>query len=223
VCHDHCVTSDASTDAATPDQAEADPPRVVLVHGTRHGGWCWAGLQAEFDRRGIASLAVDLPGHGAAVAEPTGPHGDARAVGATPDKLRDRDVGPIVLVGHSYGGAVITQVAAGHDDVDHLVYVAAFAPDTGECPPHAVTAAIQRLSPQPMATMTEKADGSPRNEIDSTYVVCTRGRAVDPDHQMVMAGRCTQRVEFVTDHDPFLSRVDDMASIVGTTARAATQ
>jgi pimeloyl-ACP methyl ester carboxylesterase len=40
--------------------------------------------------------------------------------------------GPVVLVGHSYGGAVITDAATGHANVKALVYVAAFAPDQGE-------------------------------------------------------------------------------------------
>ena len=37
---------------------------VVLVHGAWHGAWCWSALQAELDRRGVPSLAVELPGHG---------------------------------------------------------------------------------------------------------------------------------------------------------------
>lgn len=236
---------------------------VVLVHGAWHGGWCWAGLQAELDRRGVASLALDLPGHGASTDPGTGLHGDARALGATLDMLRERDVGPIVLVGHSYGGAVITQAAAGRDDIGHLLYIAAFALDAGEsvlgalgsferrsvdlsaamvptddgsatvldpttaagalygeCPPAAVAAAIPRLGPQPMATMMEEADGAPRDEIESTYVVCQRDRAVHPDHQAVMAKRCTHQLELDTDHSPFLSRVDDVAGIVETLARS---
>ena len=40
---------------------------VVLVHGAWHGAWCWAALQSELDSRGIASLAIDLPGHGASL------------------------------------------------------------------------------------------------------------------------------------------------------------
>jgi pimeloyl-ACP methyl ester carboxylesterase len=40
--------------------------------------------------------------------------------------------GPVVLVGHSYGGAVITNAAIGHDNVEALVYIAAFAPEAGE-------------------------------------------------------------------------------------------
>ncbi|MGA0194495.1 MAG: alpha/beta fold hydrolase, partial [Ilumatobacteraceae bacterium] len=55
-------------------------PLVVLVHGAWHGAWCWAPLQTELDRRGIASLAVDLPGHGSTGAPFTDLHGDAAAV-----------------------------------------------------------------------------------------------------------------------------------------------
>lgn len=236
---------------------------VVLVHGAWHGAWCWAALQAELDGRGVASLAVDLPGHGASTAAATGLHGHAAAVAATLDVLRDRGVGPVVLVGHSYGGAVVTQAAAGRDDIGHLVYVAAFALDAGEsvlgalgsfekrdvalaaamvptedgtatvldpatapgalygeCSPFAVAAAVRRLCPQTMATMIEEVDGAPRNDTESTYVVCSRDLSVHPDHQAVMADRCTNRVELDTDHSPFLSATDDMAGIVETVARA---
>jgi pimeloyl-ACP methyl ester carboxylesterase len=103
-------------------------PIVVLVHGAWHGGWCWAPLQTELDSRGIASLAVDLPGHGASTAPFTDLHGDAASVTELLHRL-DRSV---VLVGHSYGGAVITQAAAGIDHVRHLVYLTAYVPDVGQ-------------------------------------------------------------------------------------------
>ena len=86
---------------------------VVLVHGAWHGAWCWAALQAELDRRGVPSLAVDLPGHGASPEPIGGLHDDAAAVTALLDHLASGAAGPITLVGHSYGGAVITQAAAG--------------------------------------------------------------------------------------------------------------
>ena len=104
----------------------------MLVHGAWHGAWCWSTLQAGLDRRGIPSLAVDLPGHGASAAPLGGLHDDAAALSAVLDHVGDGDRGPLVLVGHSYGGAVITQAATGRDDIAHLVYVAAFALDDGE-------------------------------------------------------------------------------------------
>ncbi|MFK7917307.1 MAG: alpha/beta hydrolase [Ilumatobacter sp.] len=249
-----------------PDATDADlptpPALVVLVHGAWHGAWCWATLQAELDRRGVASLAVDLPGHGASTEPLTGLHGDARLVTDVLDALAQRESGPVVLVGHSYGGAVITEAAVGRSDVAHLCYVAAFALDEGEsvlsalggferrdvalsaamiptadgsastldttvaagalygsCPPAAIAAALPRLSPQPTATMIEEATGNPRDTVQSTYVACLQDRAVHPDHQTVMAARCTHRIDLDTDHSPFISDVSTTADIVESIAR----
>ena len=111
--------SDTPSDAAT--------PVVVLVHGAFHGAWCWAALQAELDRRGVPSIAVDRPGHGAST-EPKGDlHADADALAAVVAKL-DR---PVVLVGHSYGGAVISQADTA-PYAKHLVYLTAMVLDEGE-------------------------------------------------------------------------------------------
>lgn len=105
-----------------------ESPLVILVHGAWHGAWCWATLQTELDLRGIPSLAIDLPGHGASV-EPLGDLAtDAAAVSAVLAKFGR----PIVLVGHSYGGAVISEAKSANDNVFHLVYLAAFVPDIGE-------------------------------------------------------------------------------------------
>jgi len=92
---------------------------VVLVHGAWHGPWCWAAVLAGLDERGIPAVAVDLPGPDL--------HADADHVRAVLDGLD----GPAVLVGHSYGGAVVTD-AGMHPAVERLVYLAAYAPDEGE-------------------------------------------------------------------------------------------
>lgn len=113
---------------ASSPSAAAAAPLVVLVHGAWHGAWCWASLQAELDRRGIASLAIDLPGHGASTLPLGDLHGDAQHVVDVLGRI-DR---PVVLVGHSYGGAVITEAAGRASGIAHLVYVAAFALGPGE-------------------------------------------------------------------------------------------
>jgi pimeloyl-ACP methyl ester carboxylesterase len=117
---------------------------VVLVHGAWHGAWCWAPLQAELDRRGVASLAVDLPGHGSTGSGFSDLHGDAQAVIDVVDGQAALGRTAPVLVGHSYGGAVITEVAARRSDVSHLVYLAAFALETGESVMSALSAMPKR-------------------------------------------------------------------------------
>jgi pimeloyl-ACP methyl ester carboxylesterase len=100
---------------------------VVLVHGAWHGAWCWERVVDLLAGAGVNAIAVDLPGHGS----DTGPlldlHGDT---GRVRDLLDGLD-GPVVLVGHSYGGAVITEVGT-HAAVSHLVYLCALALDEGE-------------------------------------------------------------------------------------------
>ena len=104
------------------------PRPVVLVHGAWHGAWCWATLQAELDRRGVPSYALDLPGHGASTLPLTDMYGDAQFVA---DTLAALDT-EVVLVGHSYGGTVITEAASRAGGITHLVYLTAFALDADE-------------------------------------------------------------------------------------------
>lgn len=104
------------------------PATVVLVHGAFHGAWCWDRVVPRLEAVGIPVVAVDLPGHGAS----EGPPGDLHAHGDfLREYLRGLD-GPLVVVGHSYGGAVISDGAAEVDGVAHLVYLAAIVADAGE-------------------------------------------------------------------------------------------
>ena len=103
----------------------------VLVHGAWHGAWCWYKLASQLRARGHMVLAPDLPGHGldrTPTAEVTMAAYVERIV-----SVLDGASGPVVLVGHSMGGAVVTQAAEQRPDlVRHLVYVAAFAPGDGQ-------------------------------------------------------------------------------------------
>jgi pimeloyl-ACP methyl ester carboxylesterase len=80
------------------------------------------------DERALPSIAIDLPGHGAS----TLPLGDLQADAHHVAHLLADIGGDVVLVGHSYGGGVITEAAGHADNVAHLVYVAAICPDIGE-------------------------------------------------------------------------------------------
>ena len=103
-------------------------PTIVLVHGAWHGAWCWELVKDRLEAAGVDVVAVDLPGHGASREPMTDLHGDAAAVTSALDTVD----GPVVLVGHSYGGAVVTEAGA-HDRVAHVVYIAAFNLADGEC------------------------------------------------------------------------------------------
>jgi pimeloyl-ACP methyl ester carboxylesterase len=100
---------------------------VVLVHGAWHGGWCFDRVLPLLHDAGIEAVAVDLPGHG----DDPGPLGDLHTDSARVRAVLDELDGDCVLLGHSYGGAVITEAGV-HPAVRHLVYLCAFAIDTGE-------------------------------------------------------------------------------------------
>jgi pimeloyl-ACP methyl ester carboxylesterase len=106
-------------DAATPRPA-APKPTVVFVHGAFADSSGWDGVMQRLRKDGYPVRAASNPLRGLA--------GDAAYVA---DLLHSIS-GPVILVGHSYGGAVITNAAAGAANVKALVYVAAFAPDAGE-------------------------------------------------------------------------------------------
>jgi pimeloyl-ACP methyl ester carboxylesterase len=106
--------------AAAPAGASTVKPTVVLVHGAFADASGFNDVIANLQRRGYPVYAPANPLRGLA-----GDSAYIRSVLAT-------ITGPIVLVGHSYGGAVITNAATGNPHVTALVYVAAYALDQGE-------------------------------------------------------------------------------------------
>ena len=95
-------------------------PTVVLVHGAFADGSSWTGVIERLQAEGIRVMAPPNPLRGIST--------DSAYI----NSLIDQTPGPVIVVGHSYGGAVITNAATGADNVLGLVYVAAFAPDEGE-------------------------------------------------------------------------------------------
>ena len=102
----------------------------ILVHGAWHGAWCWHKTAPLLEGAGHRVVAPDLPGHGVDTTPPPGIT-LADQVGAVGDLL-DRQTEDVILVGHSSGGAIITQVAEDHPEaVSRLVYLSAFLPPDG--------------------------------------------------------------------------------------------
>ncbi len=134
---------------------------VLLVHGAWHGAWAWEPVLGRLDSAGVEALAVDLPGHGDDRAAFGDLHDDATRVRQELDRLG----GEVVLVGHSYGGAVITE-AGDHPAVDQLVYVAAFVLDAGEsCMSAATDSAASQLSYEGRPDLGSGLIGSPDGSV----------------------------------------------------------
>jgi pimeloyl-ACP methyl ester carboxylesterase len=120
----------------------------LLVHGAWHGAWCWHKVIPLLEARGHTAIAIDLPGHG----QDTRPAPDVRLedyVNAVVQAADDQP-GPVLLVGHSMAGIVISQAAErlGRKKIPALVYLDAFLPRDGDSLFALVEATLQRLTPQ---------------------------------------------------------------------------
>ncbi|GGD67288.1 alpha/beta fold hydrolase [Microbacterium murale] len=157
-------------------------PTIVLVHGAFAESASWNGVIQRLQTHGVTAVAVANPLRSLA--------GDAAYV---------RDViasieGPVVLVGHSYGGLVITEAAADNADVVALVFVSAFAPETG----------------QSAFELSNSAPGSTLGEALVAYPVATGGNefAIRQD---------------VFHHQFAADVAEDVAALMGATQRPVTE
>ena len=95
-------------------------PTIVLVHGAFADASGWYGVITQLNKDGYKTIAATNPLRTLS--------GDAATVASLLKSIK----GDVVLVGHSYGGEVITEAASGQDNVKALVYVDGFMPDVGE-------------------------------------------------------------------------------------------
>ncbi|WP_316742240.1 alpha/beta hydrolase [Streptomyces sp. MK7] len=139
-------------DARRKEESMQDATPVVLVHGFWHGSWCWGLVSEQLAARGVASVAVDLDGHGlksrsprarwrrpfdsgAFAAEPSPVSGITASSAAASLVEQVRRIGhgrPCLVVAHSMGGTVATAAAEQAPELfGEIMYVAAFAPVGG--------------------------------------------------------------------------------------------
>jgi pimeloyl-ACP methyl ester carboxylesterase len=100
--------------------------QFILVHGSWHGAWCWAEVLPLLNKAGHEVVAVDLPGHG----QDKTPPGDI-TLHHYVDRVAEalEQLKPAVLVGHSMGGIVISQLAEKMwQEVKQLIFLSAFMP-----------------------------------------------------------------------------------------------
>jgi pimeloyl-ACP methyl ester carboxylesterase len=117
------ASASPATSAAAAVTARHDngpKPTIVLVHGAFADASGWGGVITRLEERGYTVLAPANPLRGVST--------DSAYIASVLATIS----GPIVLVGHSYGGEVITNAATGNHNVKALVYIAAFAPAAGE-------------------------------------------------------------------------------------------
>ncbi|MEU9367107.1 alpha/beta hydrolase [Streptomyces avermitilis] len=114
------LAAPVAADGGTTTTTTTTKPTVVLVHGAFADASSWNGVAERLERRGYTIMAPANPLRGL--------HSDATYIASILDSIK----GPIVLAGHSYGGAVISTAAAGNPRVKSLVYVSALMPDVGE-------------------------------------------------------------------------------------------
>jgi pimeloyl-ACP methyl ester carboxylesterase len=216
--------------------------RLLLVHGSFHGAWCWDHLIPELAARDVDAHAIELPFTSLA--------DDASAVASAIDDID----GPLVVVGHSYGGAVVTLGAGpgdGHRGATHLVYLAAILTDPTHpldlkptpgmsgihlgddgiarvdpstatealyhrCPSELANWAISNLRPMPLGNFGSTRDQPPVawRVVPSTYVLCMDDHAIDPSDQRRMAAESNECVELDSDHSPFLSTISPLADVL---------
>jgi pimeloyl-ACP methyl ester carboxylesterase len=108
------------TATAEPAQRTDAKPTIVLVHGAFADGSSWNGVIERLQHQGCSVIAPAVPLRGLAA--------DSAYLASVVNQLD----GPVLLVGHSYAGALITNAATDAANVVGLVFVAAFAPDTDE-------------------------------------------------------------------------------------------
>jgi pimeloyl-ACP methyl ester carboxylesterase len=146
---------------------------VVLVHGAFADGSSWAKVIPLLQARGLNVVAVQNP--------TTSLADDVTATKRVVEKL----TGPVVLVGHSWGGQVITQ--AGNDDkVDALVYVSAFAVDNGQ----SINDLLKGLPPPVWASALQKDSGSALT-LTTQGIVDDFAQDLSPTQQHVIAATQT--------------------------------
>jgi pimeloyl-ACP methyl ester carboxylesterase len=129
--------------------------RIVLVPGGFTGAWMWADVVGLLEREGIEALALELPTIGE-----DGAGADFYADAASVRDVLDRLDRPVVLCGHSYGGAVITEAASGpHPAVRELVYLTAAVPDAGQSMVTLMSAAAAQSPDADAEGVTVRDDG----------------------------------------------------------------
>ena len=213
--------------------------KVVLVHGGWHGAWVWDEVEASLGSRGHATTAVDLPFTGftndviavrrAIEGAGTGAVVCAHSYGGlvVSEAARGLPVGHLIYLAAfmvdededwlALWFSVPTLLHSALVTTDERVVIdpaKAHQSLYGDATDEVVRAVVPRLRGMPVVK-PRPLDGRPAwRDSPSTYVVCTRDRAIDPQVQRRMALHAENVVELAADHSPFLSMPDRVAETI---------
>ena len=109
--------------------AHSTPATVVLIHGAWHGPWCFDKVVEGLETRGVPVVAVERRRMHEPSGQLRGVTDSAENEAIVRAALEEID-GPVVALGHSFGGVSLTTAPLGNDNVKHLVYLTAIMPDT---------------------------------------------------------------------------------------------
>jgi len=210
---------------STSVMSQTSVKNVVLVHGAFADGSGWEGVYKILKKKGYNVSVVGNPNTGF-----------ADDVAAT-KRVLDRQDGPTILVGHSYGGAIITE-AGNHSKVAGLVYIAAFAPDangfiwydtkkyhSGFCADLSKEQA-EFLADSQIPVSASVFGATIANPAWKTkkswYVVAQEDQTIPPDGERFMAKRAGATItEVKASHLVFMSKPQSVADVIETAAKAS--
>src|SRR5277367_1602836 len=193
-------------------------PNIVLVHGAWADGSSWSGVIERLQAAGYNVTAPQFP---------------MSSLTADVSRLRqvlNRQNGPVIVAGHSYGGQIMTALGADAPNVAGLVYIAAFGIDQGE----SLGALLSQGPPTPaLAHMfTDKLGlagsaftdvmGVPAwKSLPSWYLVATADEAIPPDAERMFASRMgATTVEVYSSHVAMVSHPDEVTALITAAADA---
>jgi pimeloyl-ACP methyl ester carboxylesterase len=212
--------------------------KLLLVHGAWHGAWCWQPVLDRLQAADIRATAIELPF--------TCFEDDVATV-----RNAAASLGPqVVLCGHSYGGRLVSAAAVALPVASHLVYLSSqllnaaqleeyrrrprttntAVPDRdtvrckyyNACAEEVFEAAARRL--RPMISVPGGMlglDCRPWETVTSTYIVCAKDRAIEPDAQRRMAANTTYSAEIPADHAAFYSAPAELSRTLASVVRSA--
>jgi pimeloyl-ACP methyl ester carboxylesterase len=172
---------------------------VVLVAGAWHGAWCWDRVLPRLLASGVPTRTVELPGRGDDAGPPTDLAGDVERVA----EVLDAVAGPILLVGHSYGGAVITEAGA-HPAVSELVFIAGFPLTASESVQSAASDEAARIDHGGRPQLSFTGSDESILTVDATASVAVFYADCDPETQRWASTRLGPQLKASLSQSPRL-------------------